>query len=219
MVKGLAQAISLIFHPLLITTYVLCIYLLVNPFAFGSNTIQREIPLIMMVFSLTFVIPAVVVIMSKKLGLVNSLTLKTKMERVIPYIATAIFYLWLYITTRSNPEIPALFKSFVLGAIISLFLLFFINNFSKISAHTSGMGGMLMFTFLLIGSRGGAYDLTPLLGGWSESRPIILPIAALLITGLVASSRLWLRAHSADEVYGGFFVGCLGQIIALRIYD
>lgn len=216
--KNIALFFSVIFHPMLMITYGLIIYLMVNPFAFGVYNISMKSPLILMVFIMTFFFPLLVVFLLKKLKFVDSIQLKTSKERIIPYIAASVFLLWMYITTRSNPEIPMLFKAFILGSIISLFLVFFINNFSKISAHMAGAGGMIIFSFALIYGVGGDVDITKLLGSWLGARPINFPSIIILIAGIVASSRLMLKAHSYQEVFGGLIVGLLGQIIALRSY-
>ena len=42
-------------------------------------------------------------------------------------------------------------------------------------------------------------------------------LAVLLAAGLVGTARLALRAHEPMEVYGGFAVGVMAQLIALRI--
>ncbi len=216
--KKLALLFSLITHPLLMITYALVIYLKVNPFAFGVPNIGLKMPLVLMVFVLTFFFPALVVFLLKKLDFVDSISLNTAKERIIPYIGTAVFFLWMYITTRSNPEIPTLFKSFVLGSIISLFLVFFVNNFSKISAHMAGIGGIVVFCFSMMYGLGGNTDMTSLLGNTLGSRPVNLPSIAILVGGLVATSRLSLKAHSYQEIIGGLVVGVLGQIIAMRSY-
>lgn len=52
--KKLALLFSLITHPLLMITYALVIYLKVNPFAFGVPNIGLKMPLVLMVFVLTF---------------------------------------------------------------------------------------------------------------------------------------------------------------------
>lgn len=43
-------------------------------------------------------------------------------------------------------------------------------------------------------------------------------IGIILLTGAIASARLYLGAHTAKEVYTGFLVGIFGQILGLILY-
>lgn len=219
MLKILARVVSYIFHPLLILTYMLILLLLVNPYLFGVSSISDEVSrlLILRIFLSTFFIPAVSVSMLRLLGLISSLEMQDRHERIGPYIITGIFYLWMFQNFLNNPQIPTAYTSFVLGATIGLFLAFFINIFSKISAHAVGMGGlvaMVIITMLLF-----SYDTFTLelgwLGAWQLNMNTIL-ILIILLAGAVGTARLLLEAHRPMDLYGGFLVGFLAQFIALR---
>lgn len=213
----IAYVLSVVFHPLLMITYALLIFLKVNPYAFGVNDLSMKMPFVLMVFALTFFFPFFVLFMLKKLGFVTSVDLPSAKERIIPYIATSVFFLWLYITTRSNPEIPNLFKSYILGSIASLFMVFFINNFSKVSAHMAGITALCVFAIALSLGMGGQVDFTQIIGELGR-RGANFPTILILITGIVASCRLQLKAHSKQELIGGFILGILGQVIAFKAY-
>lgn len=216
----LAKIISVLFHPLLVLTYMLVLFLLVNPYVFGIHSIQEPfgMQLVLRVFLSSFFIPMVAVLMLRFTGLVQSLEMPERQERIIPYIVTGIFYLWLFRNLVDNTTIPRLFSSFALGTTISLFLAFFINLFSKISAHAVGMGGILGMIVLLMGYFPD-YNVIQFPWGGGEvlelSTNLVL-IIALVLAGLVGSSRLSLNAHEPRDLYGGYFVGFVGQLIALR---
>lgn len=216
----LAKIISVLFHPLLVLTYMLVLFLLVNPYVFGIHNIQEPfgMQLVLRVFLSSFFIPMVAVLMLRFTGLVQSLEMPERQERIIPYIVTGIFYLWLFRNLVDNTTIPRLFSSFALGTTISLFLAFFINLFSKISAHAVGMGGIIGMIVLLM-NYFPDYNVVqlPLSGGdVLEVSTTIVLMLALLLAGLVGSSRLSLKAHEPLDLYGGYFVGFVGQMIALR---
>ena len=97
MLRYLAYFFSIIFHPLLVLTYMLIILLLVNPYLFGVNSITYSKPLVLLVFLSTFFIPFVAISMMNALGMISSLEMKDRNERIIPYIITGIFYLWIFI--------------------------------------------------------------------------------------------------------------------------
>ena len=215
MLRTIAYFFSFFFHPLLILTYMLVILLLVNPYLFGVNNISENKVLIVLVFLSTFFIPAFSVLMMKFLGLIDSLEMKTKNERIGPYIATGIFYLWMFRNLLDNPNIPLAYKIFVLGATIGLFVAFFFNIFTKVSMHALGMGGlvamtlitMLMFSydsFTVEIANMGSYDI-----------PIYaLFMGVIIIAGMVSTSRLILDAHDLKDIYGGFVIGFGTQFLA-----
>lgn len=219
MIRSIAQIISFIFHPLLILTYMLVLLLLVNPYLFGVNSISDSTSklLILRIFLFTFFIPAFSVVMLRLLGMIKSLEMTDRTERIGPYIITGVFYLWMFRNFLDNTQIPTAYTSFVLGATIALFVAFFINIFSKISIHAVGMGGlagMVVITMLLF-----SYDTftlhSSILGSFQLNMVTVLMIA-IIFAGLVGSCRLFLQAHRSQDLYGGYIVGFATQFIALR---
>lgn len=229
--RMLAQLISFVFHPLLILTYMLVVLLLVNPYLFGVNSVGDAASklLIIQIFLYTFFIPALSLLLFRALGLVKTLELKDRQERIGPYILTGMLYLWVFINLHNSAEmnaedgrrfvlqIPTAYTSFVLGATISLFLAFFINIFSKISAHAVGMGGLLgmvILTMLLF-----SYDTftvnSTIIGNFQVHMSTVL-IITILLAGMVGTSRLLLQAHEPMDLFGGYLVGFASQFIALR---
>lgn len=219
MLKNTARVISYLFHPLMILTYMLIILLLANPYLFGVSSIgeKQSKELILRVFFSTFLIPAISIAMLRFLGLVNSIEFPDRQERIGPYIITGIFYLWLFRNFLDNSIIPTAYTSFVLGATISLFIAFFINIFSKISAHAVGMGGlvgMVVLTMTLFSY--GSFEINlPIIGAIYLNMIAVLMIT-LVLAGAVGTARLLLSAHEPMDLYGGYIVGLASQLIALR---
>lgn len=219
MLRRSAQAISILLHPLLMPTYMLALLLLINPYIFGVSSIWEDAGKLnlLRIFLYTFFIPAFAVALLKPLGFIRSLEMEERNERTGPYIITAVFYLWAYMNMRNSAIFPPAYASFMLGAVIALFLVFFINIFSKISAHATGMGGLLgmviitMFRFShdVFSIEAGAF------GTINFNMNAVLMIV-LLLCGLVGTARLLLGAHEPRDLYGGFMVGFLAQFIALR---
>lgn len=215
MIKGISKMVSVVFHPLFIITYVTVFYLAIDPYGFGVPSIGEQVPFILMIFFTTAIIPIIAVLLMKFLGLVQSLELKEAKERIGPYIITGIFYIWLTVNLFNNNEVPKLYVIFILGSAIGLFVSFFINNFVKISAHGVGMGGMLGFFLLLLQS--------PVQKVWfelSSSQAIGIPVIfffllVVLLTGIVGTSRLLLKAHEAKEVMQGVLVGLSSVFFAM----
>lgn len=218
MLRLIAHFVSIVFHPLLIVTYMLVILLLVNPYMFGVNGLSGGKQLILLIFLSTFVIPAFAVFMMKALGMIDSLQMKTKSERIGPYIVTGILYMWLFQNILNNPEIPSAYKVFVLGATIGLFIAFFFNLFTKISMHALGMGGllgMIIITSLLFSYGSFVFSIGPF--GMMEMSMNALLMLVILLCGIVGTSRLLLNAHNLQDLYSGFIIGMGTQFLALRI--
>jgi hypothetical protein len=219
MLRSFAQFLSFLFHPLLVVTYMLILLLVVNPYLFGVSNIGDKTSklLIVQVFISTFFIPGFAVAMLRFTGLIKSLEMPTRQDRIGPLIITGIFYLWMFKNYQSNAQIPTAFTTFVLGAVIGLFIAFFINIFSKISIHAVGMGGlvgMVVITMLLFSDSTFIIDST--LVGMVEMSMNIVLFAAIIIAGAVGTSRLLLDAHEPMDLYGGYLVGFAAQFIALR---
>lgn len=216
--KTIANFLSVIFHPLTILTYMSVVLLLLNPFLFGKNDIAQGWSMILQVFFSTFCLPAMAVAIMKGLDLISSFQMEDRKERIIPYIATATFYLWIFMTMRKNPNVPNVLTTAMLGSIIGIFISFFINNFSKISAHAVGIGGLIGFVIVVIRWYAYSFFYFKFMGNKVELGAYWVFIACVLIGGLVCSARLWLKAHDMKDIVGGFIVGLAGQCLAVAIY-
>ena len=209
----LAQTISFIFHPVFLLLYLLLILLQVNPFIFGGLEPKLKGLVIIQVAITTCIFPLIATGLMKALGLIPSLEMHHRKDRIGPLIATAVFYIWLYLNIKDHDFIPDVFASIVLGSCLALCLSFFINVFSKISLHTVGLGGAMGALILIYALY--SYE-TFWIWGVVVSVKLVLMIA-LMIAGLVGTARLYLGAHQDDEIYGGYLVGLFGQLVAFVI--
>ena len=87
-----------------------------------------------------------------------------------------------------------------LGIFLSACLALVLNNFSKISMHTIGIGGMLGMVMVIIFT-GQAYAAWPL-------------IVAILLTGLVCTARLIASDHTIEDLVLGLFIGIGTQLFS-----
>ena len=213
--RKLAQLISILTHPLVMLSLILIIQMMVYHYAFMTTDPKFKGILLINVVAITFVMPAVAILLMRFMNLVPSLEMEDRKSRIGPLIVTAVFYLWLYKNLLDNPDIPVSFVQATLGAIIALFVCFFINLFSKISLHTAGVGGVLGMTALLVINDSSAATILRWSGesAW-ELDLMYLFVGIILLSGLVSSARLYLKAHTLQEVSGGLFVGVAGQVLA-----
>jgi len=181
-------------------TWFLLLLLKTNPFIFAGMPMGVVIAV---VFINTFMFPAIAILLMRKLGFIDSLEMPDHKQRIIPMVATIIFYVWAYLAIKKI-NFPALMGTFMMGSLASLFIAFLINVFSKISLHMVGVSGVLaaMLFLVIVSPTNIGYYL----------------IGIILLTGAIASARLYLGAHTAKEVYTGFLVGIFGQILGLILY-
>lgn len=195
-----AQAISYLLHPVFIPVYVAAFLLYVHPTAFaGFSATDRRQVLLIIGLNLVF-FPLLTVFLLKALGFIDSLYLKSQRDRIIPYIASGIFYFWAYTVFRQQPQYPIVLTGFILGAFLSASAALIFNIYFKVSMHALGMGGWLGL-FLLM--------------AWAPGMQMTWPLATVvLLTGLVSTSRLILGSHKPGDIYFGILAAILAQFIA-----
>lgn len=218
-IQGISHSLSVLFHPLFIIIYVLLLFLKINPYLFPYRNSKEFVVLLITLFVVTVFMPFISILMMRFLGLIDSLEMKEKTERIGPLIVTSIAYLWIFLNIRTHDGLPQVFSAFVLGAIIALFVAFFINNFTKISLHAVGLGGLLMAIINVMVTSERAYANFKIgeLLSFSMHNLFLLALIIMII-GAVLSSRLYLKAHQLQDVTGGLLVGILGQLIAINIF-
>ena len=216
MLRSLAMGLSVVFHPLLVPTYMLLLLLLINPYLFGVSSPQDEGAkvLLLLVFLYTFFIPAVSFTVMYFLGMIDDIQVKDHHQWIGPYLVTGVLYLWVYYNFSKTGQLPPAYVSFMLGAVIALFLAFIINNFSKISAHAVGMGGLVgMVIISMLWFSYGTFTLE-LSSGPLEISMLHLLMAVIVAAGAVGTARLLLKAHEPSDVFGGYFIGFAAQFFA-----
>jgi hypothetical protein len=177
-----------------------------NPFAFGGE--QRSVLLLLSVFSTSFLIPTLGVVLMKPLGLIKGLEMRDKQERIGPYIVCGVFYLWLYKNFMGG-VVPELYAKFTLGACIALFLAFFVNIFSKISMYATGMGSLIAMLVILTFAWPGT---SVAVGQVYLSMNLVLYIS-ILLAGLVGYLSLRNTDHEPRDIWRGYQAGFTAVLI------
>ena len=130
----------------------------------------------------------------------DAIRINNKSERSLPFILTIIYYgmaYYILITKIGLVYLPIVIYSAFSGCIVSIFLVLLINTKFKISAHCVGVSGVL-------GAFLGACNLYFNL---NSSELTTYGIVLILICGITASTRLWLKAHTQAQVYLGLILG------------
>ena len=198
--KIYASFFSYLFHPIFVPVYVVLFLLYVHPSAFaGFSDAEKKQTILIVILNLVF-FPLVSVLLLKAVGFIQSIYLRTQKDRIIPYIATGIFFFWAYTVFKQQTKYPLILTSFVLGIFLASSVALIANIYFKISMHAIGMGGWLGFFLVILNSRA-------MLITW----PLCI---VLLLTGLVCSARLLISNHKPPDIYAGLLVGIVSQIAA-----
>jgi len=187
-----SQIISLLFQPLLIPTYGFIILFNLNAFFSLVIPASAKWLILLIVFVTTFLLPTLFILILYNKGVVKSLYLKTREDRIIPFIGTIVFYYLSYYLIK-RLQISPIYYYFIIGTTFTVVVSLIINFFWKISIHMMAIGGML----------GAFIGLSLVL---YINLPILI-IAIILVAGLVGYARLQLDEHTPAQVYSGFIVG------------
>lgn len=219
MLRITARVISYIMHPLFIIGYVLLFLIQANRYLFSFPNDKAQGLALITILSIAILFPLIALFMLKALGFLKSFEMEDREDRIIPLVLTGLFYLWLYVNIRINDNIPGTFSFFVLGSTIAIFLALIINIFSKISLHAMGAGGFVAIMLAIVFQwTYGFFDLSlPFLGVELRLSDRFVIMVTLILAGAAGTARLYLKAHKPEEVYSGYIVGILSQMIAYLI--
>ena len=193
-----ARLISYIFHPLFIPVYVV-LFMLYEAKLFPDKTEWQKTLVLIQFFVSYTLLPLITILLMKALGFVKSVYLKTQKDRILPYVVCQIFYFWAWYVSK-NVQYPKIVVMFALAIFLASALGLILNAYLKISMHTISLG--VVCGLLLIGGMLTSHNYGPYIA------------IAFLIAGLTCTARLIDSNHSTKEVYIGFFVGALAQVIA-----
>lgn len=198
--KIFAGLFSYLFHPLFIPVYVIIFLAYIHPTAFAGFSGQgKKQSIVIVVLNIVF-FPLMAVLLLRAVGFIESVYLRTKKDRIIPYMACGIFFFWAYTVFKEQSHYPLLLTSFILGIFLASSVGLIANIYYKISMHAIGMGGWLGF-FLIIFRENSMHMSWPL-------------GIVILLTGVVCTSRLLISNHSTKEIYTGLLAGMLTQFAA-----
>lgn len=197
--KILVEVWSILLYPMLMPLYGMLM------FCIGVRKIGVELPLLYTLLCivgtlvLTVIIPVILLLMMKKKGYISSLHIEDSKQRTTPYIYTLVCYaFWAYFI-RGVVQLPVFVLVIVLGAMVALLSVTIINHWWKISAHLTGIGGLL----------GGVCSF----GLYYNTLPFWIIIGLLLVSLILMYARLYLESHTPMQVVCGFLLGLLTTFV------
>ncbi|WP_310589099.1 hypothetical protein [Fibrella forsythiae] len=204
----LAYFLSVIFHPLLMPTWLIGLLLFIAPARLNVDTYSPDlrVSLLVLVFIGTFAVPSLLIYYLYRSGVLTDLTMPDRTDRRLPYLLSGIVYLvvtYLFafrmsLFSETSPEV-----AIILGSItLSILLVGLINTVWKISAHAVGIGGVLGTVMLMLAKHGDTELFVPF-------------VILIALSGLLATARLQLNAHTLGQVSAGLGLGVLVSGLAV----
>jgi len=204
LVRLFAHLFSFVFHPLFIPLYVCWFLTFVHPSYFSGYGQSGKIRIILMVSLNAIFFPLVTVLLLKALRFISSIVSPTQKDRILLYVSSMIFFFWTQYALREQQEISRILVSFMFGVFISSAAALMANIYFKISMHAIGMGGLAGLFIVIMRQN-------TMLMTWPLS-------IAILIAGLVCTSRFIVSDHTSKDIYGGLLVGLVCQFIGASLY-
>ncbi|HLP63492.1 hypothetical protein [Flavobacterium sp.] len=194
--KKILPFFSYLFHPIFIPLLGTVLYIL---FQENYFTIPQVYLLIFQVIIITIFLPMSFFYLLKTFGKVDTIMLSDVNQRKIPLLlqmALTVVLIKQSITIDRFPELHYFFLAGLITTFIAFVLLFFKI---KSSIHMIGVSAL---TFFVIG-----------LSLHNQINIIYLIALLFLFTGVIASSRLYMKAHTMTELIIGYAIGMIPQLI------
>jgi membrane-associated phospholipid phosphatase len=186
--------ISTILHPTVLPTAGAFLYFIFVTQQFGK---RLQLIILGLIFILTYMVPILLLFFLKNFGFIKDFQVSTIKERRVPVI---FMILILYFLGNTIIQIPMIRNLGILfyGTSLSLICIYILFSAKlKSSLHLVSMGNMLGFFLIMTNIN----NLSILF--------IIIPL--IFLSGVLASSRLYLKAHTPLELLIGFFLGFIAQ--------
>ncbi len=201
MMNFLIKSFSYVFHPLMMPVMALIFYFAKSP-RFVPEPMMRA--KLFSITILTVILPVLLYLLLKTMKSVTSFELDTPRERLVPLLLSCVICLLIIYRILPAHEILELHFFFV-GTLYSSIACFILALFNiKASIHMMGSSGFFMFAVAISIH----YKIN-----------IIGTLAVMsFILGAIATSRLYMKAHTGTELTIGFFVGVIPQLVLLNFW-
>ncbi len=213
-------SLSYLFHPVFMP--LLGIYLLFNlqttPVSYNVLDALFNFPdlakyyLYIIVGILTILAPLLSLLIMYWNKIITNFNLENRAERAYPLLLVSFYYLLAYFYVRylfpEELRHPALI-GFLFGCLLIFVVALIVNVYVKMSLHAAGIFGLCG---MLLG-----YSQTQLPGFQGQLITNLYIIVYLAcVAGLVAAARLYLKAHSLNEIIFGSFIGFSVMYVSVK---
>lgn len=199
--KKILPFFSYLFHPLFIPLFGSLFYFYGHENYFVD--FSKYLMLIQIIL-ITILVPLTFLYFLKVIGKVDSIMISEASQRKIPMAIQLFLMAILLFKSITIEYVPELFYFFFGGMISTFLALFFLYVNRKVSLHMIGISSLTVFVIGL---------------SIHDSANWTFLIAGLIwMNGVVGSSRLQMKAHTAKELAIGFAIGLIPQLVLWRLW-
>jgi len=194
--KFIANFLSVIFFPLFIPIYGSLLLFSLMIFSYYPPFYIRNAYMAIFIFGT--IIPSLCIFVLYKARIISDVGLTRQRDRSIPYFCTSLSY-FVCAFALDRLAMPKFVSMLMIAVAVALLINSIVNIWWKISAHMTGIGGLL----------GGILYVSY----QSHINPYEWIIAIMLACGVIAAARLYLNAHTPGQIVAGFLNGVVCTLI------
>ena len=194
----ICNALSVVFTPLLSATYLFAIIIFFFPGLTGLDTLEEKFLAIAYIIIFTTLPPVLFVTALFKMGIVSTMMLDARKDRILPQIFTCVNYIAISVFLYNKFGLSNALTLAIISICISTIIITVVNLFWKISTHAAGIAGICSISAALYVTHPVDNFLYPLIF-----------ISFLVVT--VCCARLFIRVHTMSQIAAGLALGgCVG---------
>ncbi len=197
------KIVSVVFHPLLMATYLSYVLFTKSPELFPRVVPQAIPQFLLVIFITTCLMPALSIFLLRTFSFISNLELTKRSERIRPFIFIAFYYAASSYLFADKLSMGPVFMTVMIGVTVLIIVLLIITTWFKISIHTAAIWSGVGFVSALSVSMG-------INIGWYF-------YGLILAAGLTASSRLYLGYHKPKEIWSGAVLGFAYSFLIILI--
>ena len=202
--KLFMKIISVVFHPLLIATYLSAILFKKAPELFPRIIPEASSQFILVIFITTCLMPALSIFLLRSFSYISNLELTHRNERIRPFIFIVAYYAIASYLFKAKLAMGPIFMTVMIGVTILIAILLIITRWFKISIHAAAIWGGVGY----VSAMAVALNLDL---GW-------IYYLIIVVAGLTSTSRLYLGYHQPKEVWIGTIVGFTYSFLTLYLF-
>lgn len=196
--QSLVQALSNVFHPLLMLSYTSILICLITPFEVLPFQVKSFF--VGLVVFYTLFLPILVITLLHSFHIIGHWALRDRRDRSIPFCANFICHLINAIVLDHYLFFPNWLMIPFYGAVVLTFVAWIVSFWWKISAHASADASLPTYFMML-------YFIFP------DFVPIWFPLVSIVIVGAVCSARIYLGRHTLGQISVGVVLGVVSMVL------
>ena len=201
-----ARLVSLIFHPLLMPTYLFSMLAWALPTALEPISPELQLKFLLFIFIVTFLLPFLNVGIFKAFGTIRTFSMPDRKERLIPFVfISAIYVVVTYLFhSQTRMNLNDNFLKFMVIIDLLVVMATVATFFFKVSVHSISAWGLIGI-------------MVPL-NKMSEITTLFYPtLGIIVLAGIIMSARLQVGAHSSREVMWGGVLGLATSVLGMLV--